>query len=76
MSNKRLRTVLRYVHLVGAALIGTFVYAPWRSEAWFVLSMQVVIIPVLTLSGLALWQQARVGRLLGAGRRPRDPGTL
>jgi len=53
---KRQRNIIRIIHLVGAAAIGTFVYAPVGQVAWFVLLMQAIIIPLLTLTGLWLWK--------------------
>ena len=67
LTNKHLRVLFRWTHLVGAWLIGAFVYSPGRDEAWFVLSMQWGVIPILTLTGLAMWKQALVGRWLGIG---------
>lgn len=56
MKNAQLRTLTRWIHLIGAAAIGTYVYAPWHNMAWFTLLMQLVIIPSLTLTGLWLWK--------------------
>lgn len=56
MNTAQLRGLLRWIHLVGAATIGTYVYAPWRELAWFTLGMQLVIIPSLSLTGLWLWK--------------------
>jgi hypothetical protein len=70
MSGKQLRLLLRIIHVVGAVLICTFVYSPWSSLPWFLSLMQFVVIPVLTLSGVVMWQQAFVVRLLQRGRAP------
>ncbi|CAA9585868.1 MAG: hypothetical protein AVDCRST_MAG86-3751 [uncultured Truepera sp.] len=66
-TNKQVRVWSRWIHLIGAWLIGAFVYSPGRDEAWFVLVMQLGVIPVLTLTGIAMWKQALVGRWLGTG---------
>jgi hypothetical protein len=58
MNGKQFRSLMRLIHLVGSALIGTFIYSPWGGEAWFVALMQFGVIPLLGLSGLAMWQQA------------------
>lgn len=50
------RNLLRWIHLVGAALIGAYVYSPWSSLTWFTLLMQIGVIPALTLSGLWMWK--------------------
>ena len=54
LTNNHLRILFRWTHLVGAWLIGAFVYAPGRDEAWFVLSMQWGVMPVIDLTGLAI----------------------
>ncbi|MDZ7702856.1 MAG: hypothetical protein U5L04_00035 [Trueperaceae bacterium] len=64
MSNKRLRVFSRWIHIVGAALLGTYLYSPWGSEAWFTALMRWGVMPVLVLTGVAMWKQAQVGRLL------------
>lgn len=63
MSNRQLRVVLRWVHIVGGALIATFVYGPWGASPLFLGLMRWGVIPVLILTGLLLWQQARLGKL-------------
>lgn len=64
MSGARLRMIIRVVHIVGGLLIGAFVYAPWADNAAFVLLMQVGVMPVLGISGVLLWQQARFNRFM------------
>lgn len=72
MTGRTLRTLSRALHLVGSALIGAFVYSPLGDLAWFTALMQFGVIPLLALSGVVMWQQARVQRWLQprAGRRP------
>lgn len=57
-----LRSALRAVHLAGAGAVGTLVYAPEHVAAPLRPWMQVVGIPLLTATGVAMWQQARVRR--------------
>ncbi len=64
MSNKQLRIIIRWIHVIGGVMLGAFVYSPLREISEFVLLMQFVVIPVLTVSGLALWQQARLNKWL------------
>jgi hypothetical protein len=72
MNGKTLRTLSRALHLVGSALIGTYVYSPFSDLAWFTALMQFGVIPLLALSGVMMWQQGRVQRWLqrGGARRP------
>ncbi|MEM6262476.1 MAG: hypothetical protein AAGI38_08220 [Bacteroidota bacterium] len=53
---KKQRNILRIVHLIGAAAIGTYVYSPYSEVEWFALLMQIVIIPALALTGMWLWK--------------------
>jgi hypothetical protein len=71
MTGKHLRTLMRLIHLIGSALIGTFVYSPWSTLPWFIALMQFGVIPILALSGLVMWQQAWVLRRLK--RTPSPP---
>ncbi len=56
------RQLTRIIHLIGSALIGTYVYSPWKDLVWFTLITQVIVIPLLALSGLWLWQGHRLRR--------------
>lgn len=53
---KKRRDFIRILHLVGAVAIGIFVYSPYAELAWFKLSMQIIVIPSLSLTGLWLWK--------------------
>jgi len=52
----RTRNILRWIHIIGAASIGTFIYAPWKDVLWFALLNQAIIIPALTITGLWMWK--------------------
>ena len=57
-SNRQLRRIVRWVHIIGGSLIATFIYAPWGQAPLLISLMRWVVIPVLILSGMVLWQQA------------------
>lgn len=62
------RTALRWLHiLLGAVILGTYVYAPWADAPAFRALVLWIAFPALALSGLLLWQGGRLARLL----RPR-----
>jgi hypothetical protein len=63
ISNKQLRLILRYTHLAASILIGLFVYSPLGDVPAFELLVQIALIPVVVLTGIWIWQQARVRRL-------------
>lgn len=53
---KKQRNVIRITHLVGAAAIGTYIYSPLAELEWFRLTMQVLVIPLLTITGIWMWK--------------------
>lgn len=58
MSNWLLRRIVRWIHIIGGSLIATCIYAPWGQAPLLVSLMRWIVIPILILSGVALWQQA------------------
>lgn len=53
------RLISRAVHLLAAAALGAFVYAPAELVEPARLVLQVLVVPTATITGLFLWQQAR-----------------
>lgn len=66
MSNRNFRAVMRWVHILGGAIIGTFIYSPWGSDAAFAAATKFIVIPTLVITGLVMWQQPRVMKWLAA----------
>jgi hypothetical protein len=64
MSNKQLRQFLRLFHSVVAIVLGLFIYGPWGDGSLLEASIQYVIFPALALSGLLMWQQPRLNKLM------------
>jgi hypothetical protein len=65
MSNKQLRIVSRLIHLVGSGFIGTYVYSSaLSSDPTFAFIVQFVVFPSLAITGLVMWQQPRISKLL------------
>jgi hypothetical protein len=56
VSAKTARDRLRVLHLAASAVLGAYVYSPWGGEPWFRLLTQVVVLPLVTLSGLWMWK--------------------
>jgi hypothetical protein len=64
MSNKQLRTTLRTIHLLASISLLALVYVPvLRNTSEYITLLQLVIIPVTGLSGIAMWQQANITKL-------------
>ncbi len=69
ISNTRLRLILRYSHLVAGMLVVVFVYSPLGDVPAFELLVQIALIPVTIVTGIWIWQQARVRRLIAKGQQ-------
>ena len=69
MSNKNLRNVIRIVHLIAAAVFGMYFYSPIAGDETLRLVIQFVTLPSIVLTGLALWQQAYLNKLLSRNTR-------
>lgn len=64
MNGKQFRQVSRLIHLVGSGVIGTYIYSPWSADPVFAAIVQFVTVPVLVLTGVAMWQQGRIVKWL------------
>lgn len=61
MSNKRFRQVIRVGHIIEGVLIALFIYSPTlAANSTYTAVIQFVVFPAIAISGLLLWQQARV----------------
>ena len=69
MSNKNLRNVIRIIHLMAAATLGMYFYSPIAGDATLRLIIQFVTLPSIVLTGITLWQQAFLNKLLNRNRR-------
>jgi hypothetical protein len=64
MSNKQLRTVIRTVHIIaGLAIVALIYIEPARTSVAYQTFVQLLTIPVIIISGIAMWQQATLSRL-------------
>jgi hypothetical protein len=66
MSSASLRRVVRLLHVAAACALGTYLYSPLIDATWAARVLQVGVFPAMALSGLVMWQQARLRRWLGA----------
>jgi hypothetical protein len=69
MSNKNLRNGIRIIHLIAAATLGLYFYSPIAGDVTLRLIIQVVTLPSILLTGIALWQQAYLNKLLNRKRK-------
>ena len=69
MSNKNLRNGIRIFHLIAAATLGLYFYSPIAGDVTLRLIIQFVTLPSILLTGIALWQQAYLNKLLNRKRK-------
>jgi len=69
MSNKNLRNGIRIIHLIAAATLGLYFYSPIAGDVTLRLIIQFVTLPSILLTGIALWQQAYLNKLLNSKRK-------
>ena len=69
LSGKQQRTILRYTHLLAGMLNVFFIYTPLGDVREFELLVQIGLVPVIIITGIWMWQQARVRKLLAKGSR-------
>ena len=69
MSNKNLRNAIRMIHLIAAATLGVYFYSPIAGDETLRLIVQFVTLPSIVLTGIALWQQAYLNKLLKRNTR-------
>lgn len=63
------RKTLRYTHMAIAVMLALFIYSPTlREDALYAAVIQFGVFPFVALSGLAMWQQARLTRFIGIKR--------
>ena len=75
MSNKKLRNVIRIIHLIAAAALGMYFYSPIAGDETLRLIIQFVTLPSMVLTGIALWQQAYLNKLLNRNTRKSTAGS-
>jgi hypothetical protein len=68
MKPLHLRAIVRWIHLCAAGSTRVFVYSPWSADTAFAAAMKFGVFPLLGLTGVVLWQQARWRRLQEVGR--------
>ncbi len=56
------RRALRWLHIVGAVVLGVYLYSPWAAQPVFEAVVLFGIVPALGASGVAMWQWPRLVR--------------
>lgn len=69
MNALQTRNTLRILHLIIGGAVGTYIYSPWSSDPVFALTIKAALMPLLGITGLVMWQQARLRRMLSPAPR-------
>ena len=69
LSGKQQRTILRYSHLLAGMLNVFFIYTPLGDVWAFQLLVRIILVPVIIITGVWMWQQAKVRKLVTQGLR-------
>jgi len=57
-SAKKIRIILRWVHIVLGLVLMCYVYSPFHKYVGFQLFVKFLVIPVITFTGLWIWKFA------------------
>jgi hypothetical protein len=69
LSQRQLRNVLRFCHLTFGMLLMPFIYSLLGDFRVFELVVQIAFFPLSVVTGISMWQQAKLRKLLARGRR-------
>jgi hypothetical protein len=64
---RRLRTFLRICHLTFGMLLMPYIYSPLGDIATFEWVVRITLFPLSVVTGIAMWQQAKLRRVLARG---------
>ena len=57
-----IRKGLRWFHIAGGLILGTYLYSPWGSDPTFTAITLFVVTPGLAISGIWMWKQGIIAR--------------
>lgn len=63
MTAAKVRKTLRWFHIVGGLILGTYLYSPWGSDPTFTAITLFVVTPALAISGICMWKQGAISQL-------------
>lgn len=65
MTAKKLRIILRWVHIVCGLVIMCFIYSPFHENINYQWFMKLVVIPVVTITGIWVWKFRQFNKIFG-----------
>lgn len=69
ISNNRIRTIQRTMHLVASGYLLLYFYTPLGNDQIATMIIRGLVIPMLILTGLVMWQLPRLSKLLRGKQR-------
>ncbi|MGR5156918.1 hypothetical protein [Vibrio owensii] len=70
MSGRLVRLVLRWAHIFCALLVGAALYSPLKTHDAFITLTLFVLVPLAAITGVMMWKQGKVMKLIGQSHRP------
>ena len=65
LTEKKIRTILRWTHIVLGLVIMCYVYSPFHTYAGFRLFVKFFAVPVIALTGLWIWKFKPLNKFFG-----------
>lgn len=66
------RSLRRWIHIIFAACLGTYLYSPLTEVPAVELIVQVLVFPGLAVTGLLLWREPQIRQLIRHHRTERE----
>ncbi|MEF1326967.1 hypothetical protein [Vibrio sp. M260121] len=70
MNGQLVRLVLRWTHIFCALLVGAALYSPLKTNDAFMTLTLFVLVPLVAITGVMMWKQGKVMKLIGQSHRP------
>jgi len=64
VSQKKIRVMLRWMHIVSGLIILCYIYSPFHEIFIFQIAVKFLIIPIITLSGIWIWKFMAINKFL------------
>lgn len=64
MTSSTLRSFVRWFHIGVALVLGIYIYSPLRIDPFWTDIVRFGVIPLATVTGVWLWKQGRIAKLL------------
>ena len=76
MNAATLRTTLRWSHIVLGSFLGAYICSPLHLDPTATLVARWALVPLVALTGIAMWKQGKLQRLFAGGVRSDRPAAL